>query len=160
VDASIVAKWYISEEDSEKAVQIRDLYAAGRLSLAAPLLVIYELGNALGKHPAYTEAESERAFQSFLDLSLKLRSPTEPKLLKTCFEVSRELRITFYDAAYVALTKEYDATLITADRELHDKIKEHCNAQLLRSTSLAKLTAQTSMRGKQHLPDQPGFPDA
>lgn len=99
----------------------------------------------MSRHPAFTEAESERAFQSFLDLGLKLRSFTEPKLLRLSFEISRELRITFYDAAYVALTKEYNATLITADRELHNKIKEYCDAQLLRNIVLAKLTDQKSM---------------
>lgn len=41
------------------------------------------------------------------------------------------MQVTFYDAAYVALAKEYYAKLITADEELHNKIKEYCNSQLL-----------------------------
>jgi len=119
------------EKDFEKALRIRDLHSAGEITLSSPMLVIYELGNTLAKHPSFTVDDSEKAFRSFLDLSLKLRSFAEHKLLRRSFEVSRELRITFYDALYVALAKECQATLVTADKELHDKIKRYCDTQLL-----------------------------
>jgi len=74
-------------------------------------------------------------------LGLKLRSFAEPNLLGKSFEISRQLRVTFYDATYVALAKEYDATLVTADKDLHNKIKRYCKTQLLSETKPEELAA-------------------
>jgi len=95
----------------------------------------------LTKHPSFTVEDSARAFKSLLDLGLKLRSFAESELLGKSFEISRQLRVTFYDATYVTLAKEYDAKLITADKDLHNKIKEYCDAQLLSETKPEELSA-------------------
>ena len=71
-------------------------------------------------------------------MGLKLRSFAESNLLKSTFLVSRELGITFYDAAYVALTA--DARLITADKDLYTKTKKSFDVQLLSQTKLEELT--------------------
>ena len=139
MDASVVAKWYIAEEDSEKAVQIRDLHSAGKVTLTSPLLVLYEVGNTLTKHPSYAGQDAARAFQSLLELGLKLRSFAESSLLEKAFLISRDLGITFYDSAYIALTA--DASLITADKDLYMKTKQWCNVQLLGETNPEELTA-------------------
>lgn len=102
---------------------------------------MYELGNALSKHPAFSPDNSLRTFQSFLDVGLKLRSFTEPKLLGTSFEVSKELQITFYDAAYIALSKVSGATFITADSPLFGKVKRYCDAKLLVNLTPKELAA-------------------
>lgn len=141
VDASVVTKWYIIEEDNEKAIRIRDLHSAGRVTLSSPLLLVYEVGNALGRHPAFTESDSVRVFQSLLDSGIKLRSFAESKLLAESFEISRDLHVTFYDATYVALAKEYDAILVTADRDLWSKIKRQCKVRLLSEMRIEELTA-------------------
>lgn len=80
-----------------------------------------------------------RAFQSLLDLGLKLRSLAEPNLLKNAFLISRNSGITFYDAAYVVLAT--DARLITADKDLYMKTKKSCDVQLLRETKPEELAA-------------------
>jgi len=36
VDASVVAKWFVEEEGSVKALEIRDRYVTGELRLIAP----------------------------------------------------------------------------------------------------------------------------
>jgi predicted nucleic acid-binding protein len=137
VDASVVAKWYIAEEDSEKAVQIRDLHSAGKVVLTSPLLVLFEVGNTLMKHPSFTGQDALKAFQSLLDLGITLRSFAEPSLLETAFKISRQFGITYYDAAYVALTT--GGFLVTADKELCMKIKPICSAQLLSETNPEEL---------------------
>jgi predicted nucleic acid-binding protein len=139
VDASVVAKWYIAEEDSEKAVQIRDLHSAGKVTLTSPLLVLFEVGNALTKHPSFSGQDAAKAFQSLLDLGLKLRSFTEPSLLQSAFKISKEFGITFYDAAYAALTT--GGFLVTADKELYMKVKPICLVQLLSETKPEELAA-------------------
>jgi predicted nucleic acid-binding protein len=139
VDASVVAKWYIAEEDSEKAVQIRDLHSTGKVALTSPLLVLFEVGNTLIKHPSFTGQDALKAFQSLLDLELKLRSFAEASLLESAFKISREWGITFYDAAYVALTA--GGFLVTADKELYTKVNQICLAQLLSETNAEELAA-------------------
>ena len=72
-----------------------------------------------------------------MDLGLKLRSFVESSLLESAFMTSRELGITFYDAVYVVLT--VDGPLITADKDLCMKTKEHCHVQLLSETNPEEL---------------------
>ncbi|MBS7650267.1 type II toxin-antitoxin system VapC family toxin [Candidatus Bathyarchaeota archaeon] len=139
LDASVVAKWYIAEDAFEKAIQIRDAYLSGKLSVYSPTLLIYEIGNILTRHPSFTSEDSAAAFKSLLDLGLNLKDFTEPQILEKSFGISRQLQVTFYDATYVALAKEYDAKLITADEGLHNRIKEYCNSQLLSEVKLEEL---------------------
>jgi predicted nucleic acid-binding protein len=103
------------------------------------MLVLFEVGSALTKHLSFAGEDVARAFQSLLDLGLKLRSLAEPNLLKNAFLVSRDFGITFYDAAYVALAT--DARLITADKDLYMKTKKSCDVQLLRETKPEELAA-------------------
>jgi predicted nucleic acid-binding protein len=109
------------------------------VNLTSPLLVLYEVGNTLTKHPSFTDQDAERAFQSLLDLGLKLRSFAESSLLGSAFKISRELGMTFYDAAYVTLTA--GGPLVTADKELYMKTKEYCQVQLLGETNPQELAA-------------------
>lgn len=141
MDASVAAKWFIVEEDSDRALEIRTLHSAGKLKLSSPVLIIYEIGNALTRHPSFTNEDSAKAFRSLLDLGLGLRSLADPSLIEKTFEISRQLQMTFYDAAYVALARDHDAMLITADKDLHRKIKRHCRARILSETKLEELTA-------------------
>ena len=45
LDASVVAKWFIEEEDTEKAIEIRDKFVRGEIKILVPSLLIYEIGN-------------------------------------------------------------------------------------------------------------------
>lgn len=47
VDASVVAKWFLEERDSEEARLLRDSSAKAKLSLAVPSLLFYETLNVL-----------------------------------------------------------------------------------------------------------------
>lgn len=132
LDASVVSKWYIEEEDSDRALGIRDLHAQGRIGLSSPVLILYEFGSVLSKHPSITLEDSKTAFQAFLDLGVELRSLAEAGLLASAFEISRKSNVTFYDASYVALSELHGAEFVTADKKLYDKIKDGFNVLLLR----------------------------
>ena len=47
VDSSVVSKWFLEEPDSAKAIDLRDGFAVGKLRLAVPTLLFYEVMNAL-----------------------------------------------------------------------------------------------------------------
>jgi len=56
VDASVVVKWYINEDYSENARELRNMYINGQIELIAPELLPYEVLNAL-KYSNYFKKE-------------------------------------------------------------------------------------------------------
>jgi predicted nucleic acid-binding protein len=55
VDSSVVTRWFLVESDSDLAPSLRDDFATGRVSLAVPTLLFYELLNALRFSGAFDE---------------------------------------------------------------------------------------------------------
>ncbi len=47
VDASVVVKWLVEEEGSERALRLRDRYIDGKIEIIAPELITFEVLNAL-----------------------------------------------------------------------------------------------------------------
>ncbi|MGB9760741.1 MAG: type II toxin-antitoxin system VapC family toxin [Thermoproteota archaeon] len=47
VDASVIVKWFVEEENSDKAIKIRDKYIEGEIKLVAPKIITFEVLNAL-----------------------------------------------------------------------------------------------------------------
>ncbi|MCW4027335.1 MAG: type II toxin-antitoxin system VapC family toxin [Candidatus Bathyarchaeota archaeon] len=56
-DASIVAKWFLEEDSSENAMQLRDSFVTGKLAIAVPSLLFYEALNALWHSGLFCEEE-------------------------------------------------------------------------------------------------------
>src|SRR2546429_103598 len=70
LDSSVIAKWFVQEEDSDKALEIRDLFIQKKHRVSTISLLRYELGNVLWKHPAKS-VESVR--EDYLRRTLVLR---------------------------------------------------------------------------------------
>ncbi|MBS7646137.1 MAG: type II toxin-antitoxin system VapC family toxin [Candidatus Bathyarchaeia archaeon] len=51
VDASVAAKWFMPEEDSDKASKILREYADGRIEIPFADLLIYEVANVMRCRP-------------------------------------------------------------------------------------------------------------
>ena len=47
LDASVILRWFIEEEQSDKARKIQDDYLVDKLDIAVPDLLLYEVANAL-----------------------------------------------------------------------------------------------------------------
>ncbi|MGB9895581.1 MAG: type II toxin-antitoxin system VapC family toxin [Thermoproteota archaeon] len=47
VDASVIVKWFVEEENSDNAIKIRDKYIEGEIKLVAPEIITFEVLNAL-----------------------------------------------------------------------------------------------------------------
>ncbi len=132
LDSSILAKWFLQEEDSEKAVEIRDLFVRQRIRLSTISLARYELGNVLWKHPSKTEDNVREDFEALSEMALPTQDLEDSQLLTRVFQTARDLRITFYDASYVAWSAVSKATFVTADEPLYRKVKGRGEALLLR----------------------------
>jgi len=133
IDASVAVKWYISEEDRERALKVRRDYVEGKIDLASPALVIYEVFNALRYHPGLTPSDMARYLDSLLDMQMDLRLPSE-ETNRVAAKLAVKEGISGYDAHYVALAQSVRAQLLTSDAKLRDKLSDETrkNVKLLR----------------------------
>lgn len=113
VDSSVIVKWInqTNEANLEQADRIIDEALDGDLELLAPELAKYELGNVLIKKTL----DLEDAITSLVSLySLPITFiPESEDLAKITYELASSLRITYYDASFLSLAKQYNVTLIT-----------------------------------------------
>lgn len=131
LDANVVAKWFIEEEDTDKALEIRDKFYKGLFTIVEPPLLIYELGNVFWKHPAKSPEDVEGDFKAFFDIGIEFLDMNKPEVLSDVHKAARSFGITFYDATYVTLAVKEDCTLITADEDLRKKVVGHVEVELL-----------------------------
>jgi len=121
VDASIVVKWYLKENDSEQALRLRDDHVSGRITITVPALLEYEVLNALKHSEAYSETElidiahslNKYGFESWR-LNGRLKDET--------VRASSKYDVTMYDASYIALAILLRVPFYTADDELLSKV--------------------------------------
>jgi len=124
VDASVVVKWFVVEEDREKALRIRDDYIEGKLALSAPSLMPFEVMNAV--RCARRDMDAERLSQINESLSLygiKLHNLRE-EYAKATIRTALDNDITIYDASYIALAEHLQTTMYTADKDLVGNLQE------------------------------------
>ena len=121
IDASAAAKWFLEEEDTDKALALRDAHLEGRISLTAPDLLVYEVANALNYNPKVSDDDLTARVQDLLELDLDLVPPSIEYTSHTA-RTARQLSISIYDASYVALSNVIATNLVTADKRLHEKL--------------------------------------
>jgi predicted nucleic acid-binding protein len=130
LDASVILKWFLKEQDSSKAVNLKRKIINGELIAIAPDLILYELANALRYKKGYKPELVSEAINAIIDLDMEIIVPTE-SLIKESAVISFEKDISIYDAIYVALAKETGYNFITADKKLYQSIKELKFTELL-----------------------------
>jgi len=127
VDASVVVKWFVEEEGSGKALEVRDRYVSGELKLIAPELLPFEVLNVLYYKRLFTIEELKSVAEA-LDAFFFELHPLRGEYAKLTLEVAQENNITIYDAAYVSLAILKNARLYTADAKLKERLTgKHSN---------------------------------
>jgi len=121
IDASVAIKWYNIEADTEEALKLRAAYAAGRVDIAAPYLIAYEVANSLRYNPNFGEMDAISAMNDILDMQIDLRLVDRDQIEKS-FELAYKHGMTVYDSTYMALAETGDMTLYTADERLLTKV--------------------------------------
>lgn len=114
IDASVAAKWFNLEELSDRAADIKEAYVKGDLELAAPIHMIYEVGNSIWKNKQLTETEANDAIAALLQLNIQLLEPTTERA-KRAMKIAKSRNTTFYDAIYLQAAEELNIALLTAD---------------------------------------------
>ena len=114
IDASSLAKYILREEDWR---EVRDYL----LNAYSNTLALAEVSNSIWKHQILHEAASNKEVRLMFSALKKLKEEVvifEPfeKYLEDAFEISMNMKITFYDAVYMAQAKKHDG-LLTSDEK-------------------------------------------
>lgn len=122
LDASVIIKWFNQEKGREAALDYLKKLQLGKVRIFLPELVKYELANALlkGKKPSFNSAG--RILKIFYQLPLNFVTE-DSQLANNSYKLAEKLKITYYDASFLALAKKVNGLLITANPRHQKKIR-------------------------------------
>lgn len=123
-DASVIVKWFVDEEHTKKALALRQAYVDGKLDLACPNLLPYEVLNALRYNPGFGEKATGMAAEALEKYQL-WQYPILGELAALSIKNAYTYGITLYDSSYVSLAEYLDSPLYTADDKILDKVGKH-----------------------------------
>lgn len=109
-----------NEPDRDKALALRQAFLEGLLSIAVPDLMIHEFSNFLCLRSGLKPALAQKLLENLWSLGLTV-FPVDRELSLLALRFASLYGLTAYDAAFVALSSRLQATLVTADRTLHEK---------------------------------------
>jgi predicted nucleic acid-binding protein len=120
LDASVVIKWFLPEDDRQAALELR-VSGAG---FAAPDLLFAESANILWKHVKRGEIEAERATAIIDEIATAAWVVYSTRnLASDALSLAMSRGISAYDASYVVLAVRLDTIFITADQKLFNKLQ-------------------------------------
>lgn len=122
VDASVAAKWVLTEPQTGAALELLD----GRIRCAAPSIIRIEVGGAVIRRlrkGAMTPEDAHAACDDWRDLVgdafVRLISTTD--LYDAAVDLAFQTRHALPDCLYLAAARMLDCRLITADRTMHER---------------------------------------
>ncbi|MBV8696091.1 MAG: type II toxin-antitoxin system VapC family toxin [Chloroflexi bacterium] len=122
VDASLVIKWVIHEEDSDKALSLLADWTAKNVVIYVPALLAYEVTNLLYRRARRDEIDLPKAkeiFSRLMTSELSLYFSQEASLGLQALELAHQFGLpATYDAHYLALAHSKKCDLWTADARL------------------------------------------
>ncbi len=125
VDANVVLKWFVAEDDSDAALALR--LQGG---LFAPDVMLIEYRNALlnkVRRRAISPDEARRAERELDGVGITI-IPSAP-LLGEAFQLALDLQEPIYDCTYLAAAIASDRILVTADQRFAAKVEGSGTAQ-------------------------------
>ncbi len=125
IDTSVAIKWLNrdNEENIDKANRILENVRDGQIELLAPELLKYEVGNALLLGKKIAREDIEDLMSIFYSLPITFVTVNQD-LANLTFVLAKILGITYYDASFLSIAKQYDATLVTENIKHQGKSKE------------------------------------
>jgi predicted nucleic acid-binding protein len=120
LDSNVAFKWLVPEDDSDKALRVRDGFRQGIHELIAPM-------SSRGSHPFSHEGRAAKPGDADSRAHPLQRPAPEPPLsprhaslplLPRAYEISSQIRLGVYDCLYVALAEREGCELLTADSKL------------------------------------------
>ncbi|MCW5849621.1 MAG: type II toxin-antitoxin system VapC family toxin [Anaerolineae bacterium] len=124
IDASVILAAFFPDEQQAEAQAVIGDYAAGRIALVAPSLLVYEVTNAIWqatRRGRITNEQAEAIMQAFEGIAILL----EPVAWQPMMSLARQFGRSAYDAAYLALAQEKREPLVTGDLRLYNAVAPH-----------------------------------
>ncbi len=124
IDSSVIVKWLnqTNEQSLEQADEILSQAREDKVELFAPELAKYEIGNVLiTKQIAPEDVIISLATLYSIPITFVAESEN---LAKQTYGLAFKLGLTYYDASFISLAKQYDATLITENIKHQGKSSE------------------------------------
>lgn len=114
VDSSVIVKWLNTDNEQylEQADQILKEARVGKVEIIAPELSKYEVGNVLLFGKKLTSEQAHIPLYWLFHLPITF-IPQSAELSRNTFAIAQRQKITFYDAAFLALAKQEEAILVT-----------------------------------------------
>ena len=131
VDASVIVKWFIPEEDSDKAGRLKDLLIRGEVSLYSPRCTLVEVANALTLHPLVKLSEDDMVDAISASEKIVAHADLTREEWMTAIKPAREIPAAVYDSAYLALSLNMDTNLITADSKLYEGLPNNLKPHVI-----------------------------
>jgi predicted nucleic acid-binding protein len=124
VDTSVVVKWFRLPGDEaavKEALALLEKHLGGEITLAAPELLWYEFGNVLWQRQELSLTDKVKTLEDLQVLNLVFHA-FNLKQYQSILGLAQKHGITFYDAAFLALSEFLEVDLVTADKKLYQKI--------------------------------------
>lgn len=126
LDASAIAKWYLVEEESREMKLLRGEVLAGRVEAHVPSLVFVELANLLRYARGLNVEDIVNGVRAAMSIGLVIHDFEE--LLDKAIEIAFAEDLTVYDALYATLAEVLNATLVTYDDRLLERVSKSAKA--------------------------------
>jgi predicted nucleic acid-binding protein len=124
VDANVVAKLYLRDEQyTDKAGLLFSRFKRGKIHLAAPRLITYEVPAVIKRGAVRAKAGEETwraAIYSFESLGLFIIDDSDAKY--EAIRLAINYRCFYFDALYLLLAEDLGCPFITADERLFRKL--------------------------------------
>ena len=121
IDANVVVKWFIEENDSDKALYIRDKFIDGKVKLYVPTLLYFEVLNALKYSQLFKPSELDNAGESLENYGFKVIT-IKNEIRKHMINVAVDYDLSIYDASYLGLSIGLEKMFCTADEKIIKKL--------------------------------------
>jgi predicted nucleic acid-binding protein len=123
IDASVVLRAFFPDEEQAQAQALIRDHVSGRVRLAAPTLIMYEVTNAVVqaiRRGRLSDEDGEAILVAFEGLGIE----TEPVAWRQILPLAHRFDRSAYDAAYLALAEARDEPLITGDLRLYNAVRD------------------------------------
>ncbi len=124
LDASVIVKWFIDENDSDKAEIIKEQFINEKINIIIPSLLYYEVLNTLKYSKLFNIDELNLVGESIENYGFKA-VVIKDEIREKMVEIAIKHDISIYDASYIALAEKFNTQLITADEKISKKLPKN-----------------------------------
>ncbi len=117
LDSSVIAKWFLDEPGTERAIALQNQYLSGLVSLFYAELSLFEVANALHFSGRFTAAEVVEAIAALEALNMQ-RLGFDQGALNRAVQLAEQHGTAVYDSYLVALAEKRQILFLTADHKL------------------------------------------